>query len=491
VKLDVGWKSDRGLNPDRPENEDSCAAARRQSDRGMVTIAVVADGLGGMEQGRAASEAALASFLRAEAVPSIPTRPAFASWLNDEMYRANDAVRQALQGASGGTTCTAVALLGNVLVLSHIGDTRAYLASGGEVRVLTTDHSLDEALRAAGQPVAADGSGRSALLRSLGSHDALPTGYVDHLDTRRVVGDTKWTKFLGGETILLCSDGLWDVVPFAVISDLLTSERSAQSIVNMLIQHTLDAGAPDNVSALVLRRVASSDQQSERREWGPGPAIQLPPPIPSGESRTKLPSVPNAVSTVVASNLRPEQPVEQISVEPEAARSSEPKSNARKSPLRVAVPALVGAALAVGAYGVFSQRSPSASAPATQASQNNRSVTDLFLTREYWGREVAVAKTKLGAAVVDSTSNDAVVVGEVARSSAGTLSIRAISVADAKQFLTAGGLVGKSVSEIQDLILATLPAVRIQTALNSDQIVTNVEAKLVDDTIALVLTGDS
>jgi serine/threonine protein phosphatase PrpC len=489
VKLDVGWKSDRGLNPDRPENEDSCAASRRQSDRGMVTIAIVADGLGGMARGQAASEAALASFLRGESLPPVPSRAALADWLSSEMVQANDSVRGALQGASGGTTCTAVALLSGILVLSHIGDTRAYLASGGEVRILTTDHSLDEALRAAGQPLAEDGSGRSALLRSLGSHDALPAGYIDDLATRGVVGETRWTKFLPGETLLLCSDGLWDVVANEVVSDLLTSNYGAQAIVNALVQHALDAGAPDNVSALVVRRIVKDDQSVERRVWGPGPAVHAPPARPLGESRTVLPSVQSALKVPQAEQSAPPTHFSTAEQDPADNRVAAAKPAGRKPPWRIALPALVGAALAAGIYGLLSPGSPSASAPTTQVLPINESVRDMFLTRKYWGRDVSVVKAELGASIAEPNSADAVVVGEVSRTPAGTLTIQSISVAEAKRLLVAGGLTDQPVREIEAMISGALPAVKVRTELTADDKVSIVEVRLVDDSIELFLTG--
>jgi serine/threonine protein phosphatase PrpC len=273
TNLDIGQKTDRGLNPDRPINEDSMGVFHKSLANSSFVIAVVADGMGGMDRGDDASRAAVE--LLQEVTPTandLATPEAFADWFVGTAAEANSAVRSALGHAQGGCTLTQVAFLNDTFVLAHVGDSRAYLRSSGEVVRITNDHSLVALLVANGEMTEEEAEvseERNAILRSLGSHDRLPEGWTDDLSTRRVLADSsgvepaRYTNLLPGEVLVLVSDGVWGVVPSAEFNGIVNSRIEAQAMANELVAAALRHGAPDNATAVVIRQTAA-DQGLQR-----------------------------------------------------------------------------------------------------------------------------------------------------------------------------------------------------------------------------------
>ena len=238
----VTARTNVGLNPDRPANEDSYGYTLRQVEAeggsALQLRACVSDGMGGMAAGEVASRAAVKAFLDS-------VQPDLAA----QMWEANAAVLQAMDGRDGGCTLSGVQIDGDRLQLAHVGDTRAYHLSGGELRQLSQDHSFVAALVASGQmtPEEAERSSeRNKVLRSLGSLRQPQDGYVQVLEAP--------LKLLKGDRILLVSDGVWGEVPLPALKDVL-AQPDPQAAVDRLIDLSLEAGAPDNVTALLVERV--------------------------------------------------------------------------------------------------------------------------------------------------------------------------------------------------------------------------------------------
>ncbi len=239
----VAAATDIGLNPERPTNEDAYGFVWHQTGQhggGAVTLrAVVSDGMGGMAAGEVASQAAVRAFLGSAA-----------SSLEAQVWEANAAVLADMQGRDGGCTLTGVEICGTQLQLGHVGDTRAYLAQGGAVRQLSQDHSYVAAMVASGQmtPEEAQVSPeRNKVLRSLGSLRGAQDNYVQVLPEP--------LELPVGSRVLLISDGVWGEVPLPALHDLLLQESSLQRVVDRLIELSLQSGAPDNATALVIERV--------------------------------------------------------------------------------------------------------------------------------------------------------------------------------------------------------------------------------------------
>jgi serine/threonine protein phosphatase PrpC len=245
----------------RENNEDSMLAA---ADHGLF---VVADGVGGRAAGEVASALTIEVF-EAEA-PSLAA--AVAAYARTRDYERRNAVLELLeevcQKASqrvyeegerthrrGMTTTVVVALVGGgAAFLAHVGDSRIYLVRDGLIRQLTEDHSMiNEMVRSGG--LSADEARRSpyrsVITRALGLH---PTIKVDLMSV----------EILPGDRLVLCSDGLSDPVDLEDI-ERLVGENEVEPATEALIEAALDAGGPDNVTAIVVEPEATRETEAAR-----------------------------------------------------------------------------------------------------------------------------------------------------------------------------------------------------------------------------------
>jgi protein phosphatase len=237
----------------REENEDSFGSFVEER------LFIVADGMGGHNAGEVASLMAvdaLETFFRsyhADPRQSWPhpidrTLSLGANLLRVGIKVANDRVRAAAAEdrarARMGSTVVAMAIGDAQLTISHAGDSRAYRLRGGEIKRLTRDHSiLEEMLAARPDMDAAEVAAfahRNVVTKSLGSKEEIePTLYVNTLQP--------------GDVYLLCSDGLWTVVPDERIMAVLRSTSDIEAACQLLIDAANEAGGPDNITAVLVR----------------------------------------------------------------------------------------------------------------------------------------------------------------------------------------------------------------------------------------------
>ena len=204
-------------------------------------LIAVADGVGGNVFGEIASELVVAAI----------------AYLDDRMYLADpdNEVRVAADYANArlaaaiekdpallgmATTLTALRLDGAHVVVLNIGDSRAYRARDGDCRAITRDDSLVQELVDAGQITGEQALHhplRSVVLQSLSGGPFRPT--IDSLET------------VAGDRYLVCSDGLSDYVAEAEIARVLLELETPEQCCDALVEATLAAGAPDNVSCAV------------------------------------------------------------------------------------------------------------------------------------------------------------------------------------------------------------------------------------------------
>ena len=157
------------------------------------------------------------------------------------MSDANDAVVERVPG--GGTTLTVVLLLGKYLTIGHVGDSRAYLISDNGLKVITRDHSLVERLRELGQlseDEAAVHPQRNVLYRAVGQGGNLEVDVLSH-----PIPDSGY--------LLICSDGLWGVVPDPEIQSIILKAPHPQIACEQLIKAANSAGGPDNITAILVQ----------------------------------------------------------------------------------------------------------------------------------------------------------------------------------------------------------------------------------------------
>lgn len=210
-------------------------------DRADIGLWAVADGMGGHECGEVASARVVAELGE---VTAFGSAYAFRHGVCDALLRANDALQAlAAERMSGAIGATVVALLVHQGHYACVwaGDSRAYLYRGGQLRRLTRDHSVVQALVDSGhvRHDQARGHARSNVItRAVGAHRALEL-------------DSVHGGIQPGDRFLLCSDGLTAVVDDREIADLLM-RPPLQGAVERLINKALARGAPDNVTALLI-----------------------------------------------------------------------------------------------------------------------------------------------------------------------------------------------------------------------------------------------
>lgn len=226
----------------RSDNEDFVGAYFPRVVEERAPLFVVCDGMGGHAAGEVASRMAVDTVLTTWTTASpTPTQQAVRS----AMRQANAVVFGASLDAETrgmGTTCTVLALSGSEGIVGHVGDSRCYLVHRGQCSQLTADHSrVGEMLRMRliTPEQAADHPSRSQLTRSLGAAPGLQVDIVR-------------TPVSKGDSFVLCSDGVWDLVSRQEIAQACTQGSAAQGAEG-LIALALTRGAPDNVTVLMVQ----------------------------------------------------------------------------------------------------------------------------------------------------------------------------------------------------------------------------------------------
>jgi protein phosphatase len=270
AKVDLGALSHPGMV--RTNNEDCYLVARltrameplltnlsadnipTQLDEAVYGL-LVADGIGGAAAGEVASHLAARTMM--DLVLNTPDwilrlgerESARVMERMAERYRAVDAALKEEAGADPelagmGTTMTVAASVGRWLFLGHVGDSRAYLCRGDHLYRLTRDHTWSQALADAGllpQEDVPKHRLRHLLTRSLGASPG------------RVEADVECIDLLDGDQVLLCTDGLTDMVEDLTLAILLRSGGTAQDACQALVETALDHGGKDNVTVALAR----------------------------------------------------------------------------------------------------------------------------------------------------------------------------------------------------------------------------------------------
>jgi serine/threonine protein phosphatase PrpC len=253
IQLSAGIGLDPGKKRRGKPNEDFVFAsegtvAATQEHFGLF---VVSDGMGGHVNGQEASCLATKTIVD-DVLPQVRAgQMDGASWgklLRHGVEKANAAVyqrNQQLSSSSMGTTVTAALVVGTEVFVANVGDSRTYLQRSGVLRRLTRDHSVVAQMVADGiiEPVEVyTHPKRNEITRCLG---AAPSVEVDVF--REPLQD--------GDALLLCSDGLWEMVPDErQIADVLSSTwASADYMTERLVQLALAAGGLDNIGLVVVQ----------------------------------------------------------------------------------------------------------------------------------------------------------------------------------------------------------------------------------------------
>lgn len=226
----------------RSKNDDSAYVGRH--------LAVVADGMGGHAGGDVASASTVLDMIHLDH----DDYPEGADTvLADEIQTANsllsELVHQNPKLSGMGTTVTALLLEDHKLHFAHIGDSRAYRLRNKKFEQVSVDHTFVQRLIDEGRlrPEEAETHPhKNVLMRVLGDVDASPELDLDVLDVEP------------GERWLLCSDGL-NYVAGHVVERMVRETKDLRECAEILVDLTLEAGAPDNVTVVMLEIVEETD----------------------------------------------------------------------------------------------------------------------------------------------------------------------------------------------------------------------------------------
>ncbi len=250
-----GQSSDVGMV--RSNNQDSVLtfyASQGNADQVVdFGLFIVADGMGGHHDGEKAS--AIASRVLAQHVTDKIFLPMLtkSDIIDSDQITTTEILTQAVKHANdvvvkmipeGGTTVTATAVLGDLAHIVHVGDSRAYLVTQAlGMEQITRDHSLVQRLIELDQLTpeeAAQHPQKNVLYRALGQSDNLEVDTV----TRRLPAES---------FLLLCSDGLWNMVSEEDVLDIILNSETPQEACDRLIVAANECGGSDNISAIVLQ----------------------------------------------------------------------------------------------------------------------------------------------------------------------------------------------------------------------------------------------
>ncbi len=206
---------------------------------------VVADGMGGHAGGDVASSLAIARLQELDVVYTSPmdAEQALQDGITDAARELIATVRVKPELAGMGTTVSALIMVDDYAVIAHIGDSRIYLYRDEALTQITTDHTFVQRLVDSGRITPEEARyhpRRSVLMRVLGDMNSDPE--LDAFIMPTQAGD-RW---------LLCSDGLSGVVDEAQLAKALRAGAAPGRTADTLLKQALDAGAPDNVTIVLV-----------------------------------------------------------------------------------------------------------------------------------------------------------------------------------------------------------------------------------------------
>jgi protein phosphatase len=250
----------------RRNNEDALLVG----DGTDETLFVVADGIGGFEAGEVASS------MTVDVLRRLGPDESFEGAIKEANRRILAAARDDEKLSGMGTTVVALRFGGNReeprAEVSHVGDSRAYLLRNGDLKPLTEDHSLVAELVRSGdltRAQAAEHPKKNLITRALGAEED-------------VEADNMVLPVQAGDRLLLCSDGLSDMVTENRIGAILKEHpEDPETPARKLISAALDAGGTDNVTVVVVD-VRKQEEPEADASGGTREMQAVAPPVPEG-----------------------------------------------------------------------------------------------------------------------------------------------------------------------------------------------------------------
>ncbi|MCE5257664.1 MAG: protein phosphatase 2C domain-containing protein, partial [Chloroflexi bacterium] len=245
-----GLATDQGKQ--RDHNEDYLEGwICSRGNRPLLALFIVADGLGGQDSGEIASrmtvdivwqqvKTALWDRIIAD---DIPEQTQFPAALRAAVTAANTEVHRARLERSSqmSSTVTTALVYGGSAYIANVGDSRTYIFGQHGLQRITKDHSLVQRLVDTGQIKPED----------VYSHPRRNLIYQSIGDRQDVVVDLYTYEFKPDERLILCSDGLWEMVHDDGLEEVLLAEADPQQACDRLVKNANMAGGEDNISVIV------------------------------------------------------------------------------------------------------------------------------------------------------------------------------------------------------------------------------------------------
>lgn len=250
---------------------DTGRARRNNEDAVLIdpalSLCILADGMGGYNAGEVASDMAVRG-VHGHMQTELQSTPA--------ALRSDSTVREMLQGAAQaanlqvfraahsnpayqgmGTTLVTAWLQSHQVWIGHIGDSRAYRWRAGQLQPLSRDHSLLQEQLDAGLLTLAEAAysmHRNLVTRALGVEETVELEIHNH-------------PLEPGDVVLLCSDGLSDMLPDALIAQVMRASDNLELVTHALVAAANAAGGRDNIAVILAR--AKAGQTVPARAWWP------------------------------------------------------------------------------------------------------------------------------------------------------------------------------------------------------------------------------
>lgn len=246
IRRPIQWysSSDTNVGMVREINEDSVMS------KPQVGLWAVADGMGGYEAGNVASNMIVKSLEELESKPGLS---AMVDSIEDQLLDVNQRILEyaeiMLEGRTLGSTVVSILLRGQVGVCMWVGDSRLYRLRNNELTQLSRDHSQVEELLQQGlirEDEVENHPESNVITRAIGTSEEL---YVDLNVFSAQVGDT----------FLLCSDGLYNAVSNEDIIIQMTNPNTDDAVKQLIVK-SLENGATDNVSIVMVKGLTTRDE---------------------------------------------------------------------------------------------------------------------------------------------------------------------------------------------------------------------------------------
>lgn len=244
VELEICLETDPGSV--RTNNEDRCLSMRPpdlEVAARMGTLLIVADGMGGASAGEVASEMAIRIIPELYFNSSKPPAVALKEALESASSSIHGAAQTDPELRGMGTTCVAISIIGSEVYLAYVGDSRLYLLRQNAFYQLTEDHSVVVEMVRQGvltREQARHHEERNVLSLSMGGR---PEITASHWESPMTVRE--------GDRLLLCTDGLHDLVADSEMQSIITDSPAHEAVKN-LIAAAKREGGHDNITAALV-----------------------------------------------------------------------------------------------------------------------------------------------------------------------------------------------------------------------------------------------